>query len=188
MTQSKPTAIILAILTFLVGSILLVNVIFYLLGYSLSSFGEHQLYIFFAILVSAILASMVYGRGSKERASKVKKILEESPGITIEENVIYKVLRTIEQMPPFVVQKYVNLNINAVSEFDDRINKYKNELSEEHLYKIRKIIETPVDELQVILGKIYSKTKMEQFKILSEPEAKPLIELNLHELKKILFE
>ena len=188
MIQSKKTTIILAIITFIIGSILLVNVIFYLLGYSLSSIGEHQIYVFFAILISAVMASMVYGRGSKERASQVKAILEESLQITIEEKVIYKVLRTIEQIPPFVVHKYVSLNINAVHEFDDGINKYKKGLSEEDLYKIRKIIEPPVDELQIILGKIYSKTKMEQFKILADPEAKPLIELNVQELKMMLFD
>lgn len=188
MIQNRTIAIILAILTFIIGSILLVSIIFYLLGYPFSTFKDHQLYVFFIILVSAILASMVYGRGSKERALKVKEILKESPGITIEEKVIYKVLRTIEQVPPFVVNKYVSLNINAVEEFDDRINKYKKELSEDDLSKIRKLIETPVEELQDILSKMYSKTKMEQFKILAEPEAKPLLELNLQELKKILID
>lgn len=185
MVQSKTTTIILAILTFVIGSILLVNVIFYLFGYTISSFKEHQLYIFFAILISALLASMVYGHGSKERASLVKEILEESPGITIDKKVIYKVLRTIEQVPPFVVNKYVSLNINAVNEFDKSIEKYKRELSDEDLLKIRKIIETPIEELQILLNRLYLETNMEQFKILAEPEARPLLELNLQELKKI---
>lgn len=188
MIQNKTTAISLAVLTFIMGSVFLVIVIFYFFGYPLSSLKEHQIYVFFAVLISAVLASMVYGRGSKERASMVKEILMESPGINLEEEIIYKVLRTIEQVPPFVVNKYVSLNINAVEEFDKSIEKYKRELTEEDLYKIRKIIETPVLELQVVLGKLYLVTGMEQFKILAEPEAKPLIELNLQELSKILFD
>ena len=188
MVQNKTTAIILSILTFVIGSILLVNGIFYLLGYPISSFGEHQLYVFFAILLSAILASIVYGRGSKERASQVKEILEESLGITFNEKDIYKVLRTIEQVPPFVVNKYVSLNINAVEEFDDRIYKYKKDLNKDDLSNIRKIVETPVEELQTLLDKLYLETKMEQFKILAGPDAKPLIEINLLELKRALFD
>jgi ABC-type multidrug transport system fused ATPase/permease subunit len=188
MIQNKTTAITLAVLTFILMSVLLVIVIFYIFGYSLSSLSENQIYIFFAILVSAVLASMVYGRGSKERANQVKEILEESLGITVNEKDIYKILRTIEQIHPSVVNKYVSLDINVVEEFDDRIEIYKKELSDEELSKIKKIIEPPIEELQVILGKLYLETGMEQFKILAEPEAKPLIELNLQELKKILFD
>lgn len=188
MLKNKTNSIILAGLTFIICSILIVNIIFYFLGYPLSSLSGHQIYVFFAILVSAVLASMVYGRGSKERASHVREILMESFKITVEEKIIYQVLRTIEAVPPFVVQKYVSLNINTVEEFDNKIKQYKSELSDEDLSKIRKIVETPAEELQIVLGKIYLKTNMEQFKIISEPEAKPLIELNLQELKKILFD
>ncbi|MCE5213596.1 MAG: hypothetical protein LLF83_02620 [Methanobacterium sp.] len=188
MIQNKTTAIILAVLTFFLGSILLTSLIFYLLQYPLSSIPDHQNYLFLAILASALLASAVYGRGSKERASKVVDILQESFGITFQEKVIYKVLRIIEQMPPFVVEKYINLNINAVEEFENRIKDYKNKLSEEDLLKISNIIETPLEELQDLLNRLYLETGLKQFKLMSEPQAKPLIELNIDELKRVLFE
>ena len=188
MIQNKTTAITFAVLTFIVGSILLVNVIFYLFGYPISSFTEHQQYVFFAILISAVLASMVYGRGSKQRATRVREILEESLGVNVNEKDIYKILHTVEQVPPFVVNKYVSLNINAVEEFDDRIYKYKKDLNKDDLSNIRKIVETPVEELQTLLDKLYLETKMEQFKILAGPDAKPLIEINLLELKRALFD
>jgi len=96
--------------------------------------------VFFAILVGALLASMVYGRGSKERASTVVKILQDSMGIKIEEDSAYQILRTIEQIPPFIVEKYIFLNINAVEEFEDKIKEYKNTLTEEDLLNIKKIV------------------------------------------------
>ncbi len=187
MIQNKITAIIVAILTFIVGGVLLVYVIFYLFGYPISSLLEHQQYVFFAILVSAVLASMVYGRGSRERATGVGEILEESLGVRVNEKDIYKILHTVEQIPPFVVNKYVSLNINVVEEFDERIYEYKKELTKDDLFKIRKIIETPIEELQMLLNKLYLETKMEQFKILAGPDAKTLIEMNLQELKRILL-
>jgi len=46
-------------------------------------------------------------------------------------------LNTIEQLPPYVVEKYVSLDINAVEEFEDQIKDYRNKLSEEDLLKIK---------------------------------------------------
>lgn len=185
MIKNKTTAIILAILTFIIASVLLTSIIFYLFRYPLSAIAEHQPYVFLAILVSAMLASMVYGRGSKERASNVAKILDDSIGISVEEKDIWNILNTIEQFPPFVANKYVSLNINAVEEFEDKIEDYKNKLSEEDLFKIRKIIETPVEELQDVLNELYLETNMEQFKIMADPKAKPFIDLNVRELRRI---
>jgi hypothetical protein len=188
MIQNKYTAIILAVLTFILGSFLLTSLIFYLLQYPLSSIPDHQNYLFLAILTSALLASLVYGRGSKERASRVVNILEESFGITYPEKDIYKVLRIIEQLPSFVVQKYIDMKINAAEEFEDQIKDYKNKSSEEDLSKIKNIIETPIEQLQDLSYKLYLETELEQFKLMSEPQALPLIELNIKELKRILFD
>ena len=186
MIKNRGIAIILAIFTFIAVSILLTITMFYLLGYPLSSLSEHQLYVFLAILAGALVASMVYGRGTKERASNVAKILNNSLGISVEEKVIWKVLNTLDQLPPFVVNKYIKLNINAAEEFEDQIKDQKNKLSDADLLKIRKIIETPSEKLQQVLKELYTETDMEQFKILAESDAKPLIELNLEELKKII--
>jgi hypothetical protein len=185
--KNKIIAIILAVLTFILGSVLFVNIIFYILGYPLSSISEHQLYVFSAILASAVLASFVYGRGSKERASSVAKFLNESLGLKIKENDMWKALRTVEQLPPFVVNKHVYLNINAVEEFESQIKDYKSQLTDEDLLKIKEIIEMPIPELQDLLDKLYLETDLEQFKILADSKAGPFIALNLQELKKVLF-
>jgi hypothetical protein len=185
--KNKTTAAILAVLTFILGTALLVGIIFYFFGYPLSSIQEHQLYVFLAILGGAVLASFVYGRGSSERASKAAKVLDESLGITVKEKDMWKILRTIGQMPSFVINRYVSGNINAVEEFEGRIKDYKSNLTDEDLLKIKEIIETPVPELQNILSKLYLETNMEQFKILADPKAESLIALNLQELKRVLF-
>lgn len=185
--KNKTLAIILAVLTFIIGSVLITGIIFYVMGFPLSSISEHQTFVFLAVLVSAGLASLVYGRGSTERASKATKLLNESLGLELNENDVWKVLRTVEHMPPFTINKYVSMNINAVEEFEPQINEYKSKLTRKNLLDIKRIIEMPVLELQDILNKLYLETNMEQFKILAEPEARPLIELNLRELKRVLF-
>jgi len=157
------------------------------LGYPIDSIPEHQLYVFFAILVSAVLASMVYGRGSNERASDVAKFLNESLELEIKEADIWKILRIVEQLPPYVIDRYVSMNINAVKEYESQIEDYKNKMTEDDLLKIKRIIEMPIPELQNLLDKLYLKTNLIQFKKLGDPKAQKLLTLNLQELKKILF-
>lgn len=185
--KNKTIAAILAVLTFIAGSILITVIIFYAMGYPLSSISEHQPFALLAVLVSAFLASMVYGRGSSERAAKATKYLNETLGLELNEKDMWKVLRAVEHMPPYAINKYISLNINAVDEFEVRIKDYTNKLSNKDLQTIKRIIEMPVPELQNILNNLYPETKLEQFKVLAGPEAKPLIELNIKELKKLLF-
>ena len=200
--KNKTIAIILAVLTFILGSALLVTIIFYIGGYPLSSIPEHQLYVFFAILVSAILASMVYGRGSKEKASNVAKLLNESLELELKGKDIMESLRMFERFPPFVINSYVSMNINVVEAFEGqmedyntyltdksilKIRKFRSQLTDEDLLKIRKILDTPVPELQNLLHELYLETNLEQFEILADSKAEPFLALNLQELKQVLF-
>jgi hypothetical protein len=185
--KNKTIAIVLAVLTFILGSVLLVCLIFYLAGLPLSSIPENQTYAVFAILVSAVLASLVYGRGSKERASVVAEYLNEKLEIEVEGKDIRGLIDLLEKFPPFVINSYVSENINGVKEFEEQIKEQTSHLTEEDLSKIRKVMEMPVPELQNLLNDLYLRTKLEQFKTLGEPKAEPLIALNLKELKKILF-
>jgi hypothetical protein len=185
--KNKTIAAILAVLTFIAGSVLLTVIIFYALGYPLSSIPQNQPFVFLAILVSAFLASRVYGRGSSERAAKATKYLNETLGLDLDEKDVWKALRAVEHMPPYAIKKYITLDINAVDEFEVRIKDYTKELSNKDLLIIKRIIEMPVPELQNILHNLYLETKLEQFQVLAEPEAKPLIDSNIKELKKLLF-
>lgn len=188
--KNKKLAIMASILTFIAGSIILTGIILLIGQIPISALWEsqNQLYFFTAILAAAGLASLVYGRGSTERAAKAAKVLDETMGIKVKKNEMYRILRALEQLPPFVLNQYISMNINAVKEFEDHIKAYKSKIDHEDLLKIKKIIDTPVRELQEVMEKIYTQTKLEHFKIMSQPEAEDLITINLQELKKVLFE
>lgn len=188
--KNKKLAIMASILTFIVGTILFTSIILLIGQIPVPELWErqNQLYFFTTILAAAGLASLVYGRGSTERASKAVKVLDETLGIEVKNNVMYKILRALEQMPSFVLNQYISMNINAVEEFEDHIKAYKSKIGHEDLLKIRKIAETPVGELQDLMEKLYTETKMEHFKILAQPEAEELITINVQELKKVLFD
>jgi hypothetical protein len=185
--KNKIIAIILAVLTFLLGSVLFIYVIFYISGYPLTSIPQHQLYAFFGILVSAVLASMVYGSGRKERAENLTKYLNESLELEIKEDYIKEVLSIVERAPPFLINVYVSKDMNAVESFESQIEKYKSQLTDEDRLIIRRIIEMPIPELQNLLNDIYMKTNLEQFKILADSKSEPFLTLNVRELKKVLF-
>ena len=187
MIENKTMAIILAVLTFIAGTAFLVGIIFYFAGYPISSIGEHQLYVFFAVLIGVVLASIVYGRGSNDRAKKASQCVEELLGVKVKTNDMWKILRGVETMPTFVINDYVSKNINGVEAYEDGIKEYTTKLTDNDRSDIRRIIDKPVPELQNVLNELYLETELEQFKILADPKAEHLITINLEELKGILF-
>jgi hypothetical protein len=185
--KNKIIAIISAVLTFIAGTTVSILLIFYFAGYSLSSIYEHQLYVFFAVLIGVILASFVYGRGSNERAMKARNCVKELLEVEIKTKDMWRILRGVEQLPPFVIKDYISMNINFAKEYEEGIKRYRSKLTEENLAEIEKIIDKPVPQLQRVLNELYKETDMEQFKILADPSAEELITMNLKELKTILF-
>ena len=188
MIDNKIIAIIAAVITFILGSILFISIIFYFFGYPLSSVLQHQTYAFSGILVGVILASIVYGNRRKELAMNLTKVLDESLDLEIKEENIKKFINTVERIPPFLVNVYVDKDMNAVESFKDQIIEYKSQLTDEDKIIIKRIIEMPIPELQNLLNESYLKTNLEQFKILAEPKSEPFLTLNLEELKKILLD
>ena len=188
MINNKIIAIIAAIITFILGSILVTSIIFYFFGYPLSSVLQHQTYAFSGILVGVILASIVYGNRRKELAMNLTKVLDESLDLEIKEDYVKKFINTVQRIPPFLVNVYVDKDMNAVESFKDQITDYKSKLTDEDKMLIKRIIEMPIPELQNLLNESYLKTNLEQFKILAEPKSEAFLTLNLKELKKILIE
>ena len=184
----KIIAIIAAIIAFILGSILVISIIFYFFGYPLSSIFQHQTYAFSGILVGVILASIVYGNRRKELAMNLTQVLDDSLDLEIKEEDVKKVINTVQRIPPFLINVYVDKDMNAVESFKDQISKYKSQLTDEDKIIIRRILEMPIPELQNLLNKSYLKTNLEQFKILAEPKSEAFLTLNLKELKKILIE
>jgi hypothetical protein len=186
--NNKIIAIIAAIIAFILGSILVISIIFYFFGYPLSSIFQHQTYAFSGILVGVILASIVYGNRRKELAMNLTQVLDDSLDLEIKEEDVKKVINTVQRIPPFLINVYVDKDMNAVESFKDQISKYKSQLTDEDKIIIRRILEMPIPELQNLLNKSYLKTNLEQFKILAEPKSEAFLTLNLKELKKILIE
>lgn len=187
--KNKKLAIFAAILTFIASSVLFTGIILYVVKIPLSALWEsqNQLYFFTGILLAGGLATMVYGRGGTEKAARAVQVVDEMMGIDVDKKDMWRILRAVEQMPPFAVNKYVSGNINGVEWFEDQILDYKTKLNDEDLLKIRKVLEMPVDELQMVMGSLYEETNLEQFKIMAQSDAEELITINLQELKKILF-
>jgi hypothetical protein len=185
--NNKIIAIIAAVTTFILGSILFINIIFYFFGYPISSILQHQTYAFSGILVGVILASIVYGNRRKELAMNLTNVLDESLDLEIKEEDVKKVINAVQRIPPFLVNVYVDKDMNAVESFKDQITEYKSQLNDEDKIIIRRIIEMPITELQNLLNESYLKTNLEQFKILAEPKSEAFLTLNLKELKQILF-
>ena len=113
--------------------------------------------------------------------------METQPQIEITEQDVLQFMDQFTRVPPLLLKIVVSGNSNVITSFRGRIEDYKNNLSEEDMLKIRKVMDMPTEELQEILKSAYYQTNQEQLKILADPKAKPFIEKNLRELRKILF-
>lgn len=107
--------------------------------------------------------------------------------IKITEMDVIGLMNVFSIVSPTILKTVISRNANMVKSFETKIKDYKNQLSDENVVKIKKILEMPTSELQRILNKAYDETNQKQLKILAEPKAKPFIEKNLQELKKVLF-
>ena len=138
--------------------------------------------------MGVILASIVYGNRRKELAMNLTKVLDDSLDLEIKEEDVKKFINTVQRIPPFLVNVYVDKDMNAVESFKDQITDYKSQLTDEDKIIIKRIIEMPIPELQSLLTESYLKTNLEQFKILAEPKSEAFLTLNLEELKKVLLD
>ncbi|MDD3986085.1 MAG: hypothetical protein PHY59_09510 [Methanobacterium sp.] len=103
-----------------------------------------------------------------------------------EEDVI-EIMDQVIKVPNIILKGMVSRNINIVKKFENQILDYKSTLQNDELLKIRKVIETPVSELQKILLNVYKTTNKKQLKTLADPQSKHFIETNLNYLDMIYF-
>ena len=62
-------------------------------------------------------------------------------------------MHVFTRVPPLILKMVVKGNNNVVKSFQSQIIEYKNNLTEEELVKVNKVMEMPVNELQEILMK-----------------------------------
>ena len=96
-----------------------------------------------------------------------------------EEDVI-EIMDQFIQVPNIILKGMISRNINLVKKFENQIIDYKSTLNNDELLKIRKVIETPVFELQKILLNVYETTNKKQLKTLADSQSKQFIETNLN--------
>ncbi|AMD18392.1 hypothetical protein TL18_10465 [Methanobrevibacter sp. YE315] len=89
-------------------------------------------------------------------------------------------------MPAFVFEGVAKKKKNLTKKFESTIRAYLNSASEEDLNKIRRVLNTDIDELQVVMGEAYKKTNDKHFKVLANPKYKEFVELNFNELKMMM--
>lgn len=111
----------------------------------------------------------------------------ESEELEITEKDVMELMGLFTRVPPLLLRGVVSRNSNVVKSFQNKIEDYKDELSEEDLIKIKKVLEMPVEDLQKILMNVYIETHQKQLKILADPKAEPFIIKNLQELEKVMF-
>ncbi len=105
----------------------------------------------------------------------------------VTEKDVMDLMDVFTKVPVVILKMAVSKNMNVVKKFESQIEGYKNQLSDEDIAKIKKVIEMPVPELQEILENVYAKTGHKQLKILADPKAELFIKDNLQELKALLF-
>ena len=113
--------------------------------------------------------------------------MESQSEVNITEKDVIEIMHVFTRVPALLLRIAVSKNSNVVKSFENQILDYKNQLSDEDLAKIEKVVEMSVPELQEILNKAYRENHQKQLKILLEPQAESFISENLQELKKVLF-
>ncbi len=111
----------------------------------------------------------------------------DSQEVKITENDVIDLVDMFTKVPAIILRGAVSKNLNVVKSFESQVLSYKDQLSEEDIVKIKKLMEMPIPEIQKILNKAYEETDKEQLKILASPEAETFIAKNLQELKRLYF-
>ncbi|MDI6644785.1 MAG: hypothetical protein QME14_06975 [Methanobacteriaceae archaeon] len=105
--------------------------------------------------------------------------------VEITEDDVIETLDIFTKVPSFLLRRWVSSNKNLVKMFQGQIEDQKDKISQRDMLRLNKVLEMPVDELQEVLNRAYHQTNKKQLKILSEPQAKSFITLNMNELKRI---
>ena len=75
---------------------------------------------------------------------------------------------------------------NLVKKFEPKVKEYLENLDSRHQEKLNILLNSNIDDLQVLMNEAYRKTNNKQFKILADSKNKEFIHINLEELKKLV--
>jgi hypothetical protein len=80
----------------------------------------------------------------------------------------------------------IRRNTNLVEKFKSQVVKFIGNLNEKQEKQLDLILNSDIDDLQVLMMEAYKKSKKKQYKLLGNPKNKDFIKMNLDELKKLL--
>lgn len=107
-----------------------------------------------------------------------------------EEKLTYEDIKAYEKLftmtPSFILSTMIRRNTNLVEKFKSQIVKFINGLDEKQEKQLELIINSDIDDLQLLMMEAYKKSKKKQYKLLANPKNKDFIRMNLDELKKLL--
>ncbi|MCK9152248.1 hypothetical protein [Methanobacterium alcaliphilum] len=110
----------------------------------------------------------------------------EENNIKVTEKDVIDTLDIFTKVPSILLKRWVSKKSNLVKSFESQVISYSTRLSLEEKCKVEKILEMPINDLQIILNNAYRRTGKRQLKILADPSAEDFIEVNLQELKRVL--
>jgi len=107
-----------------------------------------------------------------------------------EEKLTYEDVRAYEKLftmaPSFILSTMIRRNTNLVEKFKSQVVKFIGNLNEKQEIQLDLILNSDIDDLQVLMMEAYKKSKKKQYKLLGNPKNKDFIKMNLDELKKLL--
>lgn len=107
-----------------------------------------------------------------------------------EEKLTYEDIKAYEKLftmaPSFILSTMIRRNTNLIEKFKLQIVKFLNGLDEKQEKQLELIINSDIDDLQLLMMEAYKKSKKKQYKLLANPKSKDFIRMNLDELKKLL--
>jgi len=107
-----------------------------------------------------------------------------------EEKLTYEDVRAYEKLftmtPSFILSTMIRRNTNLVEKFKSQVVKFIGNLNEKQEKQLDLILNSDIDNLQVLMMEAYKKSKKKQYKLLGNPKNKDFIKMNLDELKKLL--
>ena len=110
--------------------------------------------------------------------------------IMSEEKITYDDVRQYEKFftltPSFLLERWAKKNTNLVSKFESKIESFLNRMDDNKRNKLHAVLNSDIDELQLIMKEAHERTNKKQYKILANPKYKQFIEENLKEIEKMV--
>ena len=107
-----------------------------------------------------------------------------------EEKITYDDVKQYEKLftltPSFLLERWAKKNTNLVSKFESRVESFLNHMDDNKRKKLHTVLNSDIDELQLIMKEAHERTNKKQYKILANPKYKQFIVENLKEIEKMV--